>query len=689
LIPRRKIYQLCHLPYTQLENNKSSKSMNTSDRNIMECENGIEEKFIQNGVLLTKANANYISVLNAEGILTFGKCTQTNLHIFEWKPETCDVTDSESLESGWSLVDTISKQSPSSLQTVQPMTSAVLISTTTAAAASERVACYEPAPLLIKPKLLLRVFLRDLKGLEAYKDELRFYNHDHTIHSVYLFRQSSSSVLLQLLERFRCIRKSTNRKNFYKCFDDPDQDKLQKSFSELNIADIRARPRPRPYLDMLSKLANVQQMLPMNRGPLNIVPGELRFSTLTSNEYPQSNQPSIITDDKEQIDSIVKWKLIPRPQVHRGLPLDAGTWEDVKSPNGSISDPERVKEIIFHGGIKQDIRAEVWKYLLELDVWEHNLQQREERRAQKTQEYFQMKFQWLSITPTQEHNFTGYRERKCQIEKDVKRTDRTYDFFAGDDNPNLAKLQDILMTYVMYNFDLGYVQGMSDLLAPILSLVQNEAESFWCFVGFMQKVFANFDIDQKGMKQQLENLRVLLSFVNERLFNYMRENQSENMYFCFRWLLVWFKREFSNADIMQLWEVLWTGLPCPNFHLFVCVSILDQEMDVFIDGQFSFTEILKHVNELSGNLNVIAVLEQAESIYLQVKHALDTIRNTPDELRKIIGDLVSPANNGNDSSDDDENSCISILNERSPEEKEMLQRKLDEACDLSLSYMFF
>uniref|UniRef100_A0A182U2D0 TBC1 domain family member 15 n=1 Tax=Anopheles melas TaxID=34690 RepID=A0A182U2D0_9DIPT len=672
----------------------------------MDNESGIEEKFIQNGVLLKKANATYISVLNAEGILTFGQCIKTNLHVFEWKPETCDITDSESLESGWSLVDPISRQ-PSPQQPAQPASIACPASTVsgTGSSPNSRAASEEPATgAPTKAKLSIRVFLRDLKGLETHKDELRFYNHDHTVHSVYLFRQTSTSVLLQLLERFRCVRKSTHRKNFYRCIDDPDQDKLQKSFSELNIADIRARPRPRPYMDMLSKLANVQQILPIHRpASQSTLPGELRLSNLNArvqdaaadrHSTDESHGDVPVTDNGETNGTETR-KLAPRPPVHRGLPLDAGTWEDVKCPNGSISDPERVKEIIFRGGIKQDIRAEVWKYLLGLDVWEHTTQQRDERRAHKTQEYFQMKFQWLTMTPTQEHNFTGYRERKCQIEKDVKRTDRTYEFFAGDDNPNLAKLQDILMTYVMYNFDLGYVQGMSDLLAPILSLVQNEAESFWCFVGFMHKVFANFDIDQKGMKLQLEHLRVLLSFVNERLFNYMRENQSENMYFCFRWLLVWFKREFSNTDIMHLWEVLWTGLPCPNFHLFVCVAILDQEMDVFIDGQFSFTEILKHVNELSGNLNLAAVLEQAESIYLQVKQTLDAAsKESHHELRKIIGEQLSSSEGGttgntDEDEEDEEDSCMSIVNERSPEEKEILQRKLDEACDLSLSYMFF
>lgn len=73
-------------------------------------------------------------------------------------------------------------------------------------------------------------------------------------------------------------------------------------------------------------------------------------------------------------------------------------------------------------------------------------------------------------------------------EKDVNRTDRNHPFFEGEHNLNVTVLHDILMTYVMYNFDLGYVQGMSDLLAPILYVTQNEATAFWCFVGYMDMV---------------------------------------------------------------------------------------------------------------------------------------------------------------------------------------------------------
>ena len=37
----------------------------------------------------------------------------------------------------------------------------------------------------------------------------------------------------------------------------------------------------------------------------------------------------------------------------------------------------------------------------------------------------------------------------------------------------------------------GYVQGMSDLLAPILVVLENEVDAFWCFAGFMERVVSN------------------------------------------------------------------------------------------------------------------------------------------------------------------------------------------------------
>ena len=95
------------------------------------------------------------------------------------------------------------------------------------------------------------------------------------------------------------------------------------------------------------------------------------------------------------------------------------------------------------------------------------------------------------------------------------------------------------------------------------------------------------------MKAQLCQLRNILIVTEPQLAQYLDKHDSGNMFFCFRWLLVLFKREFNTVDIMKLWEIFWTNLPCKNFHLLFCAAILDTEKAILIENRYGFTEILK------------------------------------------------------------------------------------------------
>ena len=132
------------------------------------------------------------------------------------------------------------------------------------------------------------------------------------------------------------------------------------------------------------------------------------------------------------------------------------------------------------------------------------------------------------------------------------RTDRTLPYYAGDDNPNLDRLRDILLTYPFYNFDLGYCQGMSDLLSPILFVMEDESESFWCFVALMECLSPNFDRDQNGMHSQRLALSKLVEILDSPLHNYFKQADCLNYFFCFRWILIQFKREFVHDSLYFL-----------------------------------------------------------------------------------------------------------------------------------------
>jgi hypothetical protein len=44
------------------------------------------------------------------------------------------------------------------------------------------------------------------------------------------------------------------------------------------------------------------------------------------------------------------------------------------------------------------------------------------------------------------------------VDKDVRRTDRAQPFYRAERGRNVRALRSVLLTYAMYNFDLGYVQ---------------------------------------------------------------------------------------------------------------------------------------------------------------------------------------------------------------------------------------
>ncbi|KTG01105.1 hypothetical protein cypCar_00024679 [Cyprinus carpio] len=318
---------------------------------------------------------------------------------------------------------------------------------------------------------------------------------------------------------------------------------------------------------------------------------------------------------------ITRLDLGPRPEVQRRGPVAMEEWAKYQDSEGRITNVPHLKDVIFKGGLCHAVRREAWKFLLGYFPWNSTHEERKLLQKRKTDEYFRMKLQWKSVSEDQEKRNSRLRDYRSLIEKDVNRTDRNNKFYEGLDNPGLILLHDILMTYCMFDFDLGklwiilsafqcsvaciylvscscpgYVQGMSDLLSPILFVMENEVDAFWCFVSFMDEMHENFEEQMQGMKTQLIQLSTLLRLLDLAFWNYLEAQDSGYLYFCFRWLLIRFKRELHFQDVLRFWEVMWTRLPCQNFHLLVCCAILDSEKQKIMDRKYGFNEILKPIN---------------------------------------------------------------------------------------------
>ncbi|XP_072953150.1 uncharacterized protein [Typha angustifolia] len=339
----------------------------------------------------------------------------------------------------------------------------------------------------------------------------------------------------------------------------------------------------------------------------NYVPIQ-RTSSSPSDVETTSDTVSVASDPLE----FDKLPLVWGKQRERSLCLQE--WAALLDSEGRVTDSKALRKRVFYGGVDHNLRKEVWKFLLGFHEYDSTYAEREYLAAAKKSEYEVIKSQWQSISVTQAKKFTKFRERKGLIDKDVVRTDRSFSYYEGDDNPNVAVLRDILLTYSFYNFDLGYCQGMSDLLSPILFVMEDESESFWCFVELMERLGPNFNRDQSGMHSQLLALTKLVELLDGPLHNYFKQADCLNYFFCFRWILIQFKREFEYEQIMRLWEVLWTHYLSEHFHLYMCVAILKRYRKRIMGEQMDFDTLLKFINELSGHIDLDRSIRDAEAL---------------------------------------------------------------------------
>ncbi|XP_040311456.1 small G protein signaling modulator 2 isoform X4 [Herpailurus yagouaroundi] len=185
-----------------------------------------------------------------------------------------------------------------------------------------------------------------------------------------------------------------------------------------------------------------------------------------------------------------------------------------------------------------------------------------------------------------------------RIDKDVQRCDRNYWYFTP---PNLERLRDVMCSYVWEHLDVGYVQGMCDLLAPLLVILDDDQLAYSCFSHLMKRMSQNFP-NGGAMDTHFANMRSLIQILDSELFELMHQNGDyTHFYFCYRWFLLDFKRELLYEDVFAVWEVIWAArhISSEHFVLFIALALVEAYREIIRDNNMDFTDIIKFFNVLS------------------------------------------------------------------------------------------
>lgn len=346
----------------------------------------------------------------------------------------------------------------------------------------------------------------------------------------------------------------------------------------------------------------------------------------------------------------------------RGVPLSEEGWQTAFGEDGTLFDPAVVRMAIFAGGVHPELRSKVWPFLLNVFGWNSSGSERDAITQRNIDRYAELKAHWLDLksdattedsiskakaveaammaaiaaaekdgTPVPDpadlripdrmarvgKRHASYLATDEQILKDIVRTDRKVDVYVQDDSRLTSMMGDILNVYAVYNPSIGYCQGMSDYLSPILSVFgeHDEALTFWCFEGLMQLYQSHFRVDQSGMNTLLASAKALLKACDGELFAYFQDTDPD-MYCIFRWMLVCFKRELPFDATPRLWEILWTRQICEeNLHVYVAIALLRAHRRNLLKlERGGFDLLLRYVNDMSQRIDVDFAVRQAEML---------------------------------------------------------------------------
>ncbi|XXG89680.1 hypothetical protein AAC387_Pa12g1624 [Persea americana] len=340
-----------------------------------------------------------------------------------------------------------------------------------------------------------------------------------------------------------------------------------------------------------------------------------------------------------------------------GKTLSARRWHAAFSQEGYL-DIAKVLSRIQRGGVHPSIKGEVWEFLLGCYDPKSTFDERSQLRQHRREQYEMWKAVCQKMEPTigsgrfitrpiitedgqpvedpsatsvdsagentdsppvrssmfddevdLDERVIHWKLTLHQIGLDVIRTDRTLVFYENKNND--AKLWDILSIYAWVDKDIGYCQGMNDLCSPMIILLENEADAFWCFEHLMRRMRENFRCTTSsiGVQSQLTTLSSIIKVVDPKLHEHLENLDGGEYLFAFRMLMVLFRREFSFVDSMYLWELMWAMEYNPN------IFSLYQDCGTTTDPSVGLKANNKHLKQYGkfGRKNAQTGLEDPQS----------------------------------------------------------------------------
>jgi hypothetical protein len=212
-----------------------------------------------------------------------------------------------------------------------------------------------------------------------------------------------------------------------------------------------------------------------------------------------------------------------------------------------------------------------------------------------------MNFFFMPVKSTK--NLHNLKNDDISDHADKKRNDSTY--FQDPKNKTSFETNADIMGRILFIYgkkypEVRYVQGMNEILAPILYCFSNdqnpyfylhvEEDTYNCFEALMNEIkdiyIRSRDNTETGIQTRLKNLMLIIKFFDRDLFNHLVKEKVELQYFAFRWYTLFFTQEFEMPDVLRLWDSLFSEDKF-EFMNMICTAIIKMKRQEILQNDFA------------------------------------------------------------------------------------------------------
>ena len=208
-----------------------------------------------------------------------------------------------------------------------------------------------------------------------------------------------------------------------------------------------------------------------------------------------------------------------------------------------------------------------------------------------------------------------------QILVDLPRTSPDLPFFQQA--PIQKMMERILYIWSVRHPASGYVQGMNDLLTPLLlvamqpyasdktnalrcdvatipatALAEVEADAYWSLTKLLDNIQDHYTFSQPGLQRMVLRLEDVMRRHSPALDKHFQDEGIQYMQFAFRWMNCLLLRELPLKAVLRLWDTYLAEERAgfENFHVYVCAVFLKEHEERLL--KMSFQEILMFLQDL-------------------------------------------------------------------------------------------